>query len=99
MTKKNDISKMSQEEKNEMHKAYEMAERKESRQKHHDVQEEYIPFFRGICDSIIKRFGISPREIKNELSYPLTSSTEAFEGKLASATGSILFHRSLFAQL
>ncbi|HEY5569985.1 MAG TPA: hypothetical protein VIK42_00750 [Bacteroidales bacterium] len=96
MDKKNDISKMSQEEKKAMNKAYEEADRKASRKKHHGIQEEYKPFFSGICDALVKRFGITPSEIKKELSHPATSSTEAFDGKFGSATGSILFHRSLF---
>lgn len=81
-----------------MHKECEMAERKASRIKHCDVQKEYKPFFSGISDAFVQRFCIAPRMIKNALSHPLTSSNGAFDGNFASATGSILFHRSLFAQ-
>ena len=90
---------MSPEEIKEMHKAWEMAERKESRTKHEEIQEEYKSDFRGVCDSIVKHFHIAPNVIKNLLPHPFTSSTDAFNGKFGSVSGLILFYRILFEQI
>lgn len=89
---------MSPEEKTEMNKIYEMATRKVSRMKHYEIHKEFQESFRELTEILVTRYHIHPSVIKNSLSHPITSSTEAFEGNFGTVSGLILFYRSYFEE-
>lgn len=87
---------MSPEEKDAMNKVYEMAARKVSRMKHYEIQKEFQKCHKALIEAFVTIYHIHPSVIKNLLPHPMTSCTEAFEGKFGTVSGMILFYRSLF---